>query len=183
VSIALHRFTIDDYHRLAPVLGDRRTELIDGLLIDMAPIGSRHLATVTRLQSQLDRPNREQRLLVQQPVSIPEFDEPQPDLTILRAPLGLRLPQPGNVALLIEVADSSYSYDRDTKLSRYWSGGIARTWLVDIRSGHGPRLEVWTPAGLEAELISGHVIVEEGTSINLDGVFADLERLGADIEA
>jgi hypothetical protein len=72
VSIALHRFTSDDYHRLAPVLGDRRTELIDGLLIDRAPIGSRHPATVTRLQSQLDRPNREQRLLVQQPVSIPE---------------------------------------------------------------------------------------------------------------
>src|SRR5690348_12581808 len=108
----------------------------------MAPIGSRHLAAVTRLQSQLDRPNREQRLLVQQPVSIPEFDEPQPDLTILHAPLGLRLPQPGDVALLIEVADSGYGYDRDTKLGRYWTGGITRAWLVDIRSGHGPRLEV-----------------------------------------
>jgi len=182
VSVALHRFTIADYHRLAPVLADRRTELVDGLLIDMAAIGSRHLAVVTRLQSQLDRFNREERLLIQQPVQIPDFDEPQPDLAILAAPLGLRLPQPADVQVLVEVADSSYGHDHDTKLRRYRAAGVARVWIVDIRDGRRPRLEAWTPNGMERAVHGGRVEVGEGTSVDLDRVFVGLERLASDPE-
>jgi Uma2 family endonuclease len=47
-----HRFTLEDYHRLvsAGVLPeDDRIELIEGEIIEMPPIGSRHIAYVNRL--------------------------------------------------------------------------------------------------------------------------------------
>ncbi len=52
VAPAPHRFTVDDYHRMAEVglIGaDDRVELIEGEIVDMAPVGSRHNACVKRL--------------------------------------------------------------------------------------------------------------------------------------
>jgi Uma2 family endonuclease len=47
-----HRLTVDEYHRMgeAGVLQpDARVELIDGEIVDMAPIGTRHAAAVKRI--------------------------------------------------------------------------------------------------------------------------------------
>ncbi|MDB9442716.1 Uma2 family endonuclease, partial [Sphaerospermopsis kisseleviana CS-549] len=41
-------------------------------------------------------------------------------------------PQPSDVFLLIEVADSSFEYDRDIKIPLYAANGIVEVWLVDI---------------------------------------------------
>ena len=61
------RFTTAEYTRMASILDGRRTELIDGEIIEMAAIGTAHLLVVTRLQQAFGRLNDERRLLVQQP--------------------------------------------------------------------------------------------------------------------
>ena len=103
------RFTATEYTRMASILAGRRTELIDGEIIEMAPIGTAHLVVVDRLERHFARLKAEGRLQSGQPVRLRDYDEPQPDLTILHAPLGLRKPGAADCRLLIEVSDSTYS--------------------------------------------------------------------------
>ena len=53
-----HRITVDEYLRMAEsgsIAPDARVELIDGVIIDMPPIGSAHAAMVRRLNAPLQR--------------------------------------------------------------------------------------------------------------------------------
>ena len=118
MSATLHRvrFITAEYARMAAILAGRRTELIDGEIIELAPIGTAHLLVVARLQQALGRLNDERRLLVQQPLIVDQFDEPQPDLVILREPLGPRKPRVADCLVVIEVADATYASDVGIKL-------------------------------------------------------------------
>ena len=72
----------------------KRMELVGGQLYEMPPIGTPHLIVVTRLQRLFERALEEDlRVLVQQPLVVNRFDEPQPDVVILRHPLGNRKPE------------------------------------------------------------------------------------------
>ena len=108
-SLQRVRFTATEYTRMASILAGRRTELIDGEIIEMAPIGTAHLVVVDRLERHFARLKAEGRLQSRQPVRLRDYDEPQPDLTILHPPLGLRKPGAADCRLLIEVSDSTYS--------------------------------------------------------------------------
>jgi Uma2 family endonuclease len=135
-----HRLTVADYYRMAEVgilPPDARVELIDGEIIDMAPPGSLHAATVHRLNEILARSvGTDASVLVQNPVRLSEHSEPQPDLALLRRREDFysgHHPRPVDVLLIIEIADTSLRFDRDTKVSLYATHGIAEVWLVDLR--------------------------------------------------
>src|SRR5882762_4830905 len=86
--IACHRITVDEYYRMAEVgllAPEARVELIDGVIIDMAPIGSRHASTVTLLDRLLSRAVGDRAIVrVQQPVLLSRSSELQPDVSLLR---------------------------------------------------------------------------------------------------
>src|ERR687887_326232 len=88
-EIARRLFTVDEYHRMgeAGILGeDERVELIDGEIVEMAPIGTRHIGCVinaTRLF--ITRLGDRAVISPQNPVVILPRSEPQPDLVLLRA--------------------------------------------------------------------------------------------------
>ena len=134
-----HRFTVDDYHRMAAdgILGpDERVELIQGEVVEMTPIGSRHAAVVNQLNDMLVHAANQQAIVsVQNPLRLSMHDEPEPDLALLR-PRADRysraLPDAEAVLLVVEVAESSLPYDRDTKLPLYARSGIPEVWLVDL---------------------------------------------------
>jgi len=88
LEVKRHRFTAREYRAMgeAGVLGeDDRVELVDGEIVDMAPIGSRHLSCVVALTHVLvERAQGRYFLSVQNPLRLSERDEPQPDLTLLR---------------------------------------------------------------------------------------------------
>lgn len=115
---------------------DDRVELIDGEVVRMSPIGSRHAACVDRLTALFGRlPGRRFILRVQSPIALGEHDEPQPDIALLAFRDDFyvdRLPEPANVALVIEVADSSAAADREVKVPLYARAGIREVWLVDL---------------------------------------------------
>lgn len=140
VTVRRRRFTLDEYHRMgeAGILHeDSRVELIEGEIIEMTPIGSRHAAAVSRIAELLTRRlGGRATVWPQNPLLLVRHDsEPQPDVLVLdhRADFyASALPGPADVRLLIEVADSSLSYDRGTKFPLYARAGVAEAWLVDV---------------------------------------------------
>ncbi len=180
-----HRLNVDDYHRMAEagILGeDDRVELIDGDLIDMAPIGQDHAATVNGLTRVLVMACGDRAIVsIQNPARLDRFNEPQPDVTLFRpradnyrtgAP-----PGPADVLLLVEVSDSTLRYDRAVKLPLYARAGIGEVWIVDLRRRV---VDVHrTPAGNEYTTVETHgpdatvtLALAPEIRVELGGVFA-----------
>ncbi len=116
---------------------DDRLELIEGEIIEMSPIGKRHAAAVRRLINLLARQLGEDEALVdaQDPVVLGDISEPQPDLTLLRPSpdfYASEHPRPGDILLLIEVADTSLAYDREVKVPIYARYGVPEVWVADL---------------------------------------------------
>lgn len=140
-----HRVTVDAYHRMgnAGIFGeDDRVELIDGELIDMAPIGSRHAYVVDMLNRVFVKHVEQTRLVrVQNPIQLGEFGEPEPDIAVVRNGAYFdHHPQATDVSLIIEVADTSLDYDRSNKLPFYARYGIPEVWIIDL---DGKRVDVY----------------------------------------
>ena len=138
-----HRFNVEEY-RLMGEAGifseDDRVELIDGEVVEMAPIGNRHIESVMWLNRLLSRwalgtEDAELFVSVQNPLSLSEHWEPQPDLTVVRRSQGrLGAPVPEDVLLVVEVAATSLVHDRDRKLPLYAEAGITEAWIVDLNA-------------------------------------------------
>ncbi len=137
------RFTVDEYLKLAEVgilAEDDRVELLEGEVVEMSPIGSRHAAYVDRLDESVhdQLPRSASIVRVPGPVQFGEYGHLQPDLAVLRFRddyYAQSHPGPADVLLLVEVADSSLEYDRNVKLPLYSRSGVPEAWLVDIPAG------------------------------------------------
>jgi Uma2 family endonuclease len=135
--------TVADYHRMVAcgiLSQDDRVELLDGQVIPMTPIGSPHAGCVNRLNRMLTHALGDRATIaVQNPAVLNDWSEPQPDVTVLKPrPDGYAAahPGPGDVLLLIEVADSSLARDREVKLPLYAAAGVAEVWLVHLQANH-----------------------------------------------
>jgi len=138
-GIDKRRFTVDEYYAMARagILSERdRVELIEGEVVTMTPIGLVHAAAVARATHGLMRSTGERAIVwVQNPIRLDAFNEPQPDLVLLRPREDFYRsahPGPADVLLVIEMADSSLRYDRDVKASLYARHAIVEYWLVDL---------------------------------------------------
>lgn len=113
-----------------------RVELIEGEMLEMAPIGSRHSAVSARLNEQLVLAlGQSATVVVGGPVNLGQFSEPQPDLMLLKRRADFyseRIPESADVLLLIEISDSSLSFDQGAKLGLYARHGVREYWVVDI---------------------------------------------------
>ncbi len=138
-QVAKYLFTRSEYHRMgeAGILSeDNRVELLDGEIIQMTPIGSRHAGCVGSLNRLFSR-RLDQRVFVwpQNPIVLNDYSEPQPDVVLLRPrPDNYRNhhPEPADIFLVVEVMDTSAPYDRGRKLPAYANSRISEVWLVDL---------------------------------------------------
>jgi Uma2 family endonuclease len=136
---APYRFSVEQYYRMAELgllAPEARTELIEGEICDMPPIGSRHAATVSWLHRQLLKAVDDRAVVFEQsPLRLSRHSEPQPDLMLLR-PRRDRYseshPTARDTLLIIEVSDSTWLYDREIKMPLYAAYGVREAWLVDI---------------------------------------------------
>jgi Uma2 family endonuclease len=142
IELTRHRFTLDEYHRMAQVgilNEDDRVELIRGEIVQMTPMGRRHASCVARLNDVLLGTLRGRTVLWPQlPLTILPDSEPQPDIILLRYRDDFyrnALPGPEDVALLIEVADGSLRYDRRLKAPLYAEAGVQDYWIIDLEGG------------------------------------------------
>jgi len=142
-----HKLTVADFHRMGRFgvfHEDDRVELIEGEIIDMAPIGSMHAGTLFQLAECFRKAVGASAFVwVQNPVRLDQHSEPEPDLALLRPRTDYyktSLPQAEDIILIVEVADASLRYDREMKVPLYARYGIAEVWLLDLENR---RLEIF----------------------------------------
>jgi Uma2 family endonuclease len=139
VEPAVHRWTRAEYDELVSLgaFDDRRIELLDGELIDMAPTSNRHWRVVTDLHNLLNNALDPSRFKVgsQGPFALSDVSEPEPDVVVMRVRTDLLVhdhAQPADLALVVEVCLSSWRYDSGIKLTAYARGRLPEVWLVDL---------------------------------------------------
>ncbi len=134
----LKRMTIHQYEELARlgVLDDPRVELVNGFMVRKMTQGLNHTSTLDVIEKLIrDLLPENWYLRAERPVRLPNYDEPEPDLAILRGNPGdyrLRQPGPVDVGLIVEVSDSSLRLDRGDKLRAYARSGIVHYWIVNL---------------------------------------------------
>ncbi|KPJ88404.1 MAG: hypothetical protein AMJ53_16870 [Gammaproteobacteria bacterium SG8_11] len=139
--IKKHLLTVDEYHRMGEtgILKQQdRVELIQGEIVDMAPIGSKHAGTVLYLSKALNKILDEKAdVYGQSPIVLNNLNEPEPDIVLLKPrddDYRNALPKSEDILLIIEVAESSLQYDREIKIPLYAKYGIPEVWLVDLEN-------------------------------------------------
>ena len=132
-------FTVDEYYKMvdAGILrDDDRVELIEGEIIQMSSMGSRHAAVVTRVTDVLIPFLKGRALLRPQlPLRLNEFNEPGPDIVVLKPRpdfYASKHPGPADVFLVLEISDSSLRDDRDVKLPIYAAMRLPEVWIADL---------------------------------------------------
>ena len=132
-------WTIERYHRAiaAGVLTQEdRVELLRGDLIETMPIGENHAGTVEGLGEYFsERIGGKYRLRSENPVTLPDNSEPEPDYVVARKlPRHMRKhhPTPTDIFLLIEVAQRTVDKDRNIKGPIYAAAGIPEYWIINL---------------------------------------------------
>ena len=175
--LSRHRLTVDEYYRMAEtgvLTADARVELIEGEIVDMAPMKSLHASVVSKLVALLTKAAADRALVwCQLPLRLSDRSEPEPDLMLLspRADFYAEAhPTAADVLLLIEVSDTTARYDREIKLALYARHGVQEVWIIDLdhrilRTFRGPQGSVYTevmetasPGRLEPQALQGVVI-------------------------
>jgi Uma2 family endonuclease len=140
ITLEKRRFTVDEYHRMAQAgvfSEDESVELLEGEIVEMTPISSRHAACVNKLTRLFGSELGERVVVsVQNPVALTQTSEPQPDMALLRPRPDFYAaghPGPEDVLLIVEVADASATSDRAVKVPLYATAGLEEVWLVDLQ--------------------------------------------------
>lgn len=171
----LFRMTIAKYYKMAEtgILDtDKRYELMDGFIYEVQPISPEHNYIVQRLSSQLMACVGNSAVVFSQaPIRLDDESEPQPDVLVLKPPAEQyrnRHPQPDDVLLVIEVANTTLQSDRSLKLALYAKAGIPEYWIVNLVK---PQLEIHRdPDTDEARYRELHTLDEgEAARLELEG--------------
>jgi Uma2 family endonuclease len=164
-AVTRYRFTVDDYHRMAEagiLHEDDRVELIEGEILQMAPIGGEHAACVNGSARLLIKRLDDRAVVsIQNPIRLSAGSEPEPDLMLLRPRADgywEGLPGPEDVLLIIEVSDSTLYYDRGTKLPLYAAAGIPEVWIVDLE-----RRRVLVHRRPDGDLYREAIVIDDGS--------------------
>ncbi|MCB9580821.1 MAG: Uma2 family endonuclease [Polyangiaceae bacterium] len=123
-----------EYDRLVQtgLFANERIELIRGILVEMSPIGSRHADPVDFLNRHFVRALGDDAVVrIQQPFAASDDSEPEPDVALV-PPRRYADRHPEQAYLIVEVADESLGYDRETKSALYAASGVPEYWIVDV---------------------------------------------------
>ena len=181
-----HRFTVSDYHRMgyAGILTpDDRVELIEGEIVKKPVMYPPQAAAVRQITKRVDHALGDSvSLSVQLPVTILEYDEPEPDVMVCAYREDAHAtvhPHPSDVHIIIEVSHSTLAFDQRAELPIYARAGIPESWIVDLTKSGGairrysdPELETGEYRAVESfgrgrELVS---LVIPGLSLPVDAV-------------
>jgi Uma2 family endonuclease len=154
---------------------DDRVELLEGVIVQMSPRGTRHDAAIERL-NRLFVLALDQRAAVRPQLAYAASDisEPEPDLAVV-PPGDHDREHPSEAFLLVEVADSSLSKDRRIKTRIYAAAAVPEYWVVDVNAG---TIEVRTEPGSDG--YGDLRVARPGETIRLQA-FPDLEIAVSDV--
>ncbi len=177
------RWSLERYH--AAIAGGilneyDKVELLFGKLVPMSPVGIAHGKTVKKINRLLTRTLAEAAYTVgvQDPITLNNDSEPEPDLFVARGPLEAydHHPYPQDLLLVIEVSDSTLLRDRGAKKLTYALAGIEEYWLVNIFERQVERFTGPIPEQGEYAHCETFSHQESFTSLHL-GIFAVADLL------
>jgi Uma2 family endonuclease len=165
-----YRWTVDEYHQMVDLgwFQDQRVELIDGEILERPVPNNPHVVAMSLTEDALRsafgsgfwiRP--------QSPITLGSASEPEPDLAVVPGKPRDYTSHPTTALLVVEISDSSLSYDRKEKASLYARAGIADYWIVNLVNG---QLEVCRDPALDPLQAFGfgyssHIILHSGNAI------------------
>jgi Uma2 family endonuclease len=180
---APYKLTVDAYHALAKaghLREDARVELIDGVILEMSPIGWPHGRIGGRVTRELVRAVGERGFVVPND-SLPmrPWNEPQPDLVVYPASAldeASARPQAPEVLLVVEVSESSLQFDRGRKAAVYARGGVREYWIVDcagrrVEVRRGPRGDGWAETRVARPGETLEIGALPGATVDVDALF------------
>lgn len=151
IPLTPRRWTRAEYDRLVHlgVLHGKPVELVGGQLIVAEPQGSYHASALGAAGDALRAVlPRGWLVRIQMPVALDDESEPEPDLAVVAgAWANYRAGHPSSPALVVEVAESSLTFDREYKGSLYARGDIRDYWIVNLVER---ALEVYRDPGPDA---------------------------------
>ena len=128
------RFTVAEIEAIvaAGVIDeDERFELIGGEVVPMSPKGVRHELVKVALIRRWANVSNEALLASETTFRLSEDTLLEPDIVIYSRDAGLTGITGPNVLLVVEVANSSLSYDLGRKASLYAAFGVRELWVID----------------------------------------------------
>lgn len=136
------RFTVAEYYRMgeAEILReDDRVELIDGEIMELAPVSGPHAASVMRINRLFRRALVDQAIVsVHNPLRLGDRSEPVPDVMLLRRIVDFYAashPTVADVYLVVEVSDTTLQHHQQVKLPLYARHGVPEVWIADLTGG------------------------------------------------
>ena len=136
-SVRRHRWSRDEYEAMIAAgifHPEARLELVDGEIVEMTPQGSAHATAIQLIEDAL-RPafGAGHAIRIQLPLALDATSEPEPDVAVVTGhPRDYKDAHPDTAVLVVEVAETSLTYDRLTKGSLYARSGIPEYWLLDL---------------------------------------------------
>ncbi len=172
----LVRFTVDDYLKVMEhggVCEGAPIELLDGLFVrkdrrdhegDIMVVGLRHALVLSRIYQWLmvGVYGHGAVAVSQQPLRVSNYSLPEPDVMVLLGSLDTiyrTYPEGPDTLVVIEVADSSLSFDRTDKLEKYATAGVPEYWVVNLVED---QIEIHTAPQPEAGTYRQSRIVDRG---------------------
>ncbi len=167
----VYRMDIDEFERVADLLKAERVELIDGFIVERGPLDPPHVLSSEKLRRKLDLVLPDGWFVREvKPVQVHHTYEPLPDFAVVYGDpdtYGNRHPVPADVAIVIEITDSTLMRDRGEKQVNYSRGGISVFWIVNLIDR---QVEVYTVPN--ADRYSSCIIFKPGQSVPvaIDGI-------------
>jgi Uma2 family endonuclease len=132
----LRRWTLKEYYRLGELgfFDGQRVELINGKIIQMAPIKNFHVAA-TDLTAEALRAafGAGYWVRTQAPLDLTPTSSPEPDVAVVRgSPRGSGSANPTTASLVVEVSDSTLHADRGRKARLYARAAVGEYWIVNL---------------------------------------------------
>jgi Uma2 family endonuclease len=174
-----HRLSVEDYYKMgeAGIFKEKdRVELIEGEVIDMVPIGSQHAYTLNKLNRIFSKQTADEILVrIQDPLRLDHYNEPEPDFVLVaNNNYSTHHPGPADTLLVIEVADSSLTYDINIKTPLYALHNIPEVWVINLID---KKIHVFeNPTNGKYQKIK-EVITGKLSPARITGLIIDLENL------
>ncbi len=161
-AFTLRKWTVKEYHKLGEMgffHPEERVELLSGNILKMSAKGTAHTSATRRTATVLrDLLGNQAAIYTQDPIALDDNSEPEPDIAVVRIDpfdCATHHPTPSEVYLIIEVADSSLTFDREIKAKAYARSGIADYWVLNVGDRQLHVFREPTENGYQSEVILG----------------------------
>ncbi len=140
MGIRTKLWTREEYDRLVAAGAFHpmaRLQLVQGEIVEMAPQSAKHATAVQRLQKALETVfGAGHNVRPQLPLALSDESEPEPDVAVVEGSLeDFRHQHPTRAILIVEIADSTLSFDKKRKHAMYAAAGVPEYWILNLVDG------------------------------------------------